>query len=221
MVESKSTTDSPAPFDGSALSDTGGGSVNPGIARDSDAPGVAPRDNKEGTPQETIEIEQRESVKRSHKKKGSKPAAVFSRAKGDGAQAARGILEIVDLLAVAQFGADAAISAEERALIEPSLAKVIEKYGDSLDRFGGFIDPILLGAGLVMYGSRLWMIARPQTSTPKQPAHQAQEVEADASTTDHQTPYGADLFNPPAASGNGVESTQPNAPSDLFNRVIL
>lgn len=94
----------------------------------------------------------------------------------DGKQAAQGLIEIVDLFAITRFGPDAMMTVTERFLIADPLARLIEKYGSVADRFSGVIDPLLVVAGLAMYGIRLGGLATSQQQPPAPPAPPAQQA---------------------------------------------
>jgi hypothetical protein len=66
---------------------------------------------------------------------------------------------MVEVFAVGKFGAEAAFSSSERLLIEPSLARLIERYGAVAEQFSWLIDPAMLAVGVVMYSARLAKMA--------------------------------------------------------------
>lgn len=95
----------------------------------------------------------------------TKPAA--SRPTPDqAAEAVHGLIEMVQIFAVARFGADGAFTLTELAMIEPSLVRLFERYGSVAQQYSWIVDPLLVAAGLTMYGVRLASVARPQSSNP-------------------------------------------------------
>lgn len=101
---------------------------------------------------------------RSHKKGAG--AGKTKKSAADSAAAATGLLEMVELFAVARFGQTAAFSASERMFIEGPLGRLIEKYGNVADKFGGLIDPVMLAFGATLYGIRLVNMAAPVQAQP-------------------------------------------------------
>ncbi len=138
--------------------------------------------------------------------------------KTDGAEAARFLLEAVEVFTVAQFGPQAAFNPSERFMIESPLARLIEKYAPVMDRFGGWIDPIMVIGGFAYYGKRLSELsnankptitpsftpppgAQQGTTTPEEPPAQSQAYAMDeyvheAVVTPHAPPVAnQDLFD--------------------------
>jgi hypothetical protein len=65
----------------------------------------------------------------------------------------------IEMFAVLRFGPEAAFTPAERMLAEPSLARIIERYGALADRYSALLDPILLGGAALLYALRLARIA--------------------------------------------------------------
>jgi hypothetical protein len=122
----------------------------------------------EELPAQILEVAEAETSLKP-KKRGRK-----AKAKIDGAPAASFLIEMVETFACASFGEQARFSAAERFLIEPSLSRLIERYGNLADRYAGLIDPLMLGAGALIYGLRMVRLAAektlPEQETPVQPS---------------------------------------------------
>jgi hypothetical protein len=104
--------------------------------------------------------------------KGKPGKAKVPAEKLDGAAAARGLMEMVELFAVAKFGPGALFSFSERIMIEAPLARLIEKYGNVAEQFSAIIDPALVIAGVAMYAIRLSTLplqGEPGAKQPDQP----------------------------------------------------
>lgn len=69
---------------------------------------------------------------------------------------------MVELFTVAKFGTDGQFNLTERALIEPALARMLERYAPALDQFSGLTDPLLLIGGLGMFAVRLRGVVKAQ-----------------------------------------------------------
>jgi hypothetical protein len=65
----------------------------------------------------------------------------------------------IEMFAVLRFGPEAAFTPAERMLAEPSLARIIERYGALAERYSALLDPILLGSAALLYALRLARIA--------------------------------------------------------------
>jgi hypothetical protein len=119
----------------------------------------------EEVPAQIIEVAEAETQLKT-KKRGRK-----AKARIDGAPAAAFLIEMIETFACASFGEEARFSEAERFLIEPSLARLIERYGKFADRYAGLIDPLMLGAGALIYGLRLARLAGETVqNSPAEPA---------------------------------------------------
>lgn len=77
------------------------------------------------------------------------------------------LLSIVEMAAVERYGPVATMQATERALMEDPLGRVLARAPvERLERYAAIIDPLMIGAGLLMYASRL------RASQPPRPAHE-------------------------------------------------
>lgn len=138
-----------------------GNGTGSGNADDSSAANPEPRTRKRRNvpkPETILEIETSEIIETDPPAKTEvkrKRRAKVSGPKPDGKEAAAGLLEMVELFTVTRFGPEGAFNSTERFCIEKPLARLIEKYGNVAERYGGLIDPIMVLAGVVMYGMRL------------------------------------------------------------------
>ena len=150
-----------------------------------------------GAPKETLEIEPQKvsdpPPKTSHKKGQGKSSKAKEK---DDADAAKGLMEMVEIFAVARFGSAAKFNDQERFLIESPLTRLIEKYGDVSDRFSGIIDPAMVAAGVIVYSIRLASMV--ETKTPVKPTPMAKPAV-------------------PAPNGNGKHDPLPSAPDGIFD----
>lgn len=110
----------------------------------------------------------------------------------DGKQAARGLMEMVEVFTVATFGYEAAFSPTERFMIEDPLTRVIEKYGAAVGQYSGLVDPIMLLAGLGMYAVRMDALYNDRRAKEKE----AKQYEAEAQRRKSQQPGPTDQFTP-------------------------
>jgi hypothetical protein len=101
-------------------------------------------------------------------KKPRKAKAVAPTA-DEAAMAVHGLIEIVQTFTIARFGPDAAFNAVELSLIEPSLARLFERYGSVANQFGWLLDPMLVAAGLGLYALRIGPQIRQQTEPKESP----------------------------------------------------
>lgn len=108
------------------------------------------------------------------KSKPRQARKVAPKSPGESREAAAAVISTVEIFAVTRFGADAQFSLEERALIEPSLTRLIEQYGGTIDRYSGLLSLIPLVAGVISYGGRLASLAETQG---KQKRAQPSEIE--------------------------------------------
>lgn len=115
-------------------------------------------------------------AKKSHKKK---PVTKVSAS--EAAQSAHMLIEMVQLFTTAQFGKEAEFSDFELMVIEPSLGRLLEKYGNLGERFGGFFDPALVVFGAVIYGNRIGKLANDPV-IQRERANRATEKPSEQST---------------------------------------
>lgn len=106
---------------------------------------------------ETLEVEAQEVKSKRRGKKAKNPS------KSDSESAAKGLIEMIELFATARFGSMAAFTVEERFFIEPSLCRLIERYGGIGEQFSAFVDPVLLLLGVGLYANRVGQIAAAQS----------------------------------------------------------
>lgn len=92
----------------------------------------------------------------------SKPAAQHP-TPDQAVEAVHALIEMVQIFAVSKFGADGAFNLTELALIEPSLVRLFERYGSVAQQYSWILDPLLVAAGVTMYGIRLASVAKPQS----------------------------------------------------------
>lgn len=135
-----------------------------------------------------------EPPKKSHHKK--KPEAAKLSA-GEAGEAAAGLIEMVELFAVARFGPEAAFSVQERLFIEPSLARIVERYGSVAQQFSFLMDPIMLAVGVGLYGARIVGLAKAQ---PK----------SETKGEDYPLPS-------PTSLDNGDNGVLPTAPDNIWD----
>lgn len=90
--------------------------------------------------------------------------------KVDATESARGLIEMVELFTQAKFGEQGRFNLTERALIEPALGRILERYASVMDQFSGFTDPLLLLGGLGMFAIRLRAATVDQAAPVEQPA---------------------------------------------------
>jgi hypothetical protein len=102
-------------------------------------------------------------------KRGRKKGVTPPAEKIDGATSAHGLLEFIELFAVAKLGPGAQFTPTERLFIEPSLAGIIERYGSTAQQFSFLLDPAMLIIGAAIYGTRLAKLVQDQnTGNPDQ-----------------------------------------------------
>lgn len=89
------------------------------------------------------------------KGKGPGRPRKIEKAKPDSKAAAQSLIELVQLFTVTKFGPTAEFTPTELYMIQPSLERLIDRYGSVADQFGGFIDPALLLVGIGIYAIRL------------------------------------------------------------------
>lgn len=129
-------------------------------ADDDDAPAPAPRRGRKPGP--------KPKGKRSHHKKKTvtqifeePPAQKLDR------KMAGILLQIVEGITVPQLGEHARFEPDERKLIEPPLANLIERLTpESAKMFSQFADPVMLGFGLLVWGARVFSVPR-QAPAPR------------------------------------------------------
>lgn len=76
------------------------------------------------------------------------------------------ILEMVQAFTVTRFGTEAAFSPTELMLIQPSLTRIIERYGSAANQFSWLVDPALVIAGGIIYAGRLASMIRKPSEPP-------------------------------------------------------
>lgn len=89
------------------------------------------------------------------KTRGRKAKTAIKPTPDQAAEAVRGIVEVVQLFAVTRFGPEGMFTPTELALIEPSLVRLVERYGSVASQFSFLLDPLLVAAGVAMYAYRL------------------------------------------------------------------
>lgn len=103
--------------------------------------------------------------KKSHHKKQPQPVSKT--------QASEAVAVLFEMLRVATgmvgLGPDAMPTPMERAFIEPSLTRLIERYGSVAEQFSWLFDPLMLAVGVGLYGVRLSAIVRDQMARNKPP----------------------------------------------------
>lgn len=89
--------------------------------------------------------------------------------KGESQDAARGLMEMAELFAVARLGPAATFTPMERVLIEAPLGRLIERYGSLAEQYSALIDPAMVVVGILLYGIRLSGAASPAQPGPAEP----------------------------------------------------
>ena len=112
-----------------------------------------------------VEISQEPGVKttRGEDKESVQTAAALE---FDAIQTAGLLLAVVNTFAVVYAGPTCEMNDAERATIEPPLTRMIKKYGVNHETISRFSDPILLLAGVAMWGSRVSAIRKDQNKMP-------------------------------------------------------
>lgn len=81
------------------------------------------------------------------------------------------LLTIVEGMTVPQLGEHARFQPDERRLIEPSLANILERMTpDSAKMFSAFADPIMLGTGILIWATRVWGANQRAAMNARRPA---------------------------------------------------
>ncbi|MFA6198698.1 MAG: hypothetical protein WC734_06155 [Patescibacteria group bacterium] len=113
------------------------------------------------------------------------------------------VLMTIEAVSTAATATDASMTNAERGLIEPSLARIIDKMeADTLERANTFFDPVLVLVGLALYARRVM---------PKAPKAQERETRA------NRKPVAQPTEQPPQAD-NGTANAGPEILS-LIGRV--
>lgn len=95
----------------------------------------------------------------------------------DASESARGLIEMVELFTRAKFGSDGEFNLTERALIEPALTRLLERYAPAMEQFSVLTDPLLLLGGLGMFAVRLRGVIKDQA--PQKPDQPGQPADVD------------------------------------------
>jgi hypothetical protein len=109
-------------------------------------------------------------------------------------EAAQGLIFMVQTFAIARFGVGAQFTPMEIELIQPSLTRIIERYGSAMEKFSVFVDPAMLAIGIVMYSSRLTALAR-ETKPQPQPQQPAETMSANGNNPDVVPSASPDIAN--------------------------
>lgn len=113
----------------------------------------------------------------------------------DAKSAVSGLVDLVNMLTVARLGPDAVMSPIERGMIEAPAARIMQRMTPAAaQRVSALSDPLLLGVGLLMWGTRLRGIG-----------HQAAQDGSDAA----RAAMGPTPANTAATSAPGVTTVTP------------
>ena len=111
----------------------------------------------------------------------TKPKAAPAGDAGNAQSTATAILQLAELAAIATLGPFARVNPMERAMIEPSMVRILNRMdADALGRFSALSDPIMLAMGLGMYGLRVWGAVRAEAQGHQETAQRGQAVRGPA-----------------------------------------
>lgn len=86
--------------------------------------------------------------------RGRKAAQI--KAEQDAKAVTPALVGMMESMAVMTIGPEAKFAPMERAMIDPSLARILARMPkESIDKFGGMLDPMVLALGLGMWGLRI------------------------------------------------------------------
>lgn len=101
------------------------------------------------------------------------------------------LLQMIEGMTVPQLGEHARFQPDERKLIEPSLESIMKRMTpEAAQHFSRFADPLMLGVGLLVWGTRVF-------STPRQ---------APGPSRPRPTPIRPEAYQPPVPSAAPADS---------------
>lgn len=113
----------------------------------------------------------------------------------------------------AAWGDEARFTSKERAMIQPPLGRILSRMTpEDGAKFTAFADPVFLGAGLLIWGVRVWTLQQravrptPQTGRPSGPV--VQGIPENEMRTEHA---------PASPTGNGSANVNPQIASEWGN----
>lgn len=125
------------------------------------------------------------------------------------------LLGLAQGMFTAAWGPDAAFTAKERELIQPPLARLMQRLSpEDGARFSAMADPVFLAAGLLIWGMRIWTMqqkaVKPAPATASRPTG---PVVQGMPSTESMVGHSADQIvttHEPASERNGTATVHPD-----------
>jgi len=136
---------------------------------------AGPSAQKAGRPNDPIRLRVDEVSRAPKRERAATPTKAKPGDDGDATQASTALLQLVELAALATVGPAGAFTPIERAMVEPSMVRILARMdAATVARYGALADPVVLCLGLGMWGLRIMASRKP--AAPPDTANRAQQT---------------------------------------------